>query len=217
MADPQSGRPVVAPGAWRRLRRITGVGLLVATAVVASANAYLLASTADQISTRVDATPARPFAVVLGGHINRGQPSVELAQRLTSARDLYRAGKVERIVVSGAVHGAYHEPDVMLRWLQAQGIPQEAISVDVLGTRTMATMVRAAQVFDVRSAVVCTQAYHLPRSLFLARRAGIDAVGLAADGSPYARQTLREIMARTAVLFETALLGLRAEGLSRRS
>ena len=42
-------------------------------------------------------------------------------------------------------------------------------------------MVRAREVFDLKEATVCTQLFHLPRAVFLARRVGIDAVGLAAD------------------------------------
>jgi SanA protein len=207
------GAPGPAAAIWRRARRLL-LGLALASLVaIGGANAYLLASTASRIhQTAADVSPF-PMAIVLGGHINGGQPSTELAARLVAARDLYRGRKVERIIVSGAAHGSYNEPDVMLRWLLRHGVPRDAIALDMLGTRTMATMARAAAVFGVREAVVCTQAYHLPRALFLARKAGIDAVGLAADRSAYARQTLREIVARTAVLAEIAVLGLRAEGI----
>ncbi|HET6283145.1 MAG TPA: ElyC/SanA/YdcF family protein [Polyangia bacterium] len=202
-----------APPSWqRRLLRGVGVAVVVALGVLVAANAYLLASTAGQIHDRVEKVPPRPVAVVLGGHITRGHPSLELAQRLTAARDLYRAGKVQRILISGLERPGYSEPDAMLRWLLSQGISADVITVDALGVRTMATMVRAASVFGVRAAVICTQAYHLPRALYLARKAGIDAVAIAADSDPYARQNLREVLARAAVLFETALFGLRADG-----
>ena len=47
-------------------------------------------------------------------------------------------------------------------------------------------MERAVRLFQVREAVVCTQAFHLPRAVFLARRAGIDAVGLRTGGGLFA-------------------------------
>ena len=42
---------------------------------------------------------------------------------------------------------------------------------------------RAQRVFGVDSAIVVTQRFHLPRALFAARRAGLDATGFAADRS----------------------------------
>jgi SanA protein len=45
-------------------------------------------------------------------------------------------------------------------------------------------MERAVHVFAVERAVICTQAFHLPRAVFLARHAGIETLGLAADATP---------------------------------
>mgnify|MGYP003733978885 CR=1 FL=1 len=70
-------------------------------------------------------------------------------------------------------------------------------------------MRRAAGRFGVRDAVVCTQAFHLPRALWLARQAGIDADGLAADRRPYAnawRDRAREVVARTRAVIDVRVL-----------
>ena len=67
----------------------------------------------------------------------------------------------------------------MAAWLEARGVKPADVIVDPGGHRTAATMADAAAL-GVRSALVVTQGYHLPRSLYLARRAGIDAVGVPA-------------------------------------
>ncbi len=135
-----------------------------------------------------------------------GRPSRPLAERLEVARRLWEAGLVERLLVSGVGR----ETVAMRRWLQARAVPPERVVEDPLGARTHLTMWRARRVFGVREAVLCTQAYHLPRALWLAERCGLRAVGVAADGPPRGRapralkhrahDAVREAVARGAAL-----------------
>ena len=90
----------------------------------------------------------------------------------------------------------------MRRWLIQRGVRPSHVIDDHAGFRTLDTMARAAQVYRIDKAVVCTQSFHLPRAVFLARRAGIDAEGLAVDGfsarvaaSDAAREWLADVMA----------------------
>jgi SanA protein len=124
--------------------------------------------------------PVRDVGIVLGASVYRsGRPSPVVESRLAAALELLRAGKIRRILVSGDHRPEiYDEADAMARWLLRAGVTPDHLALDRAGARTWDSMVRAAQVFDVKSAVVCTQAFHLPRATFLARRAGIDAVGL---------------------------------------
>jgi SanA protein len=61
-------------------------------------------------------------------------------------------------------------------------------------------MVRAKKIFEVRSAVVVTQSFHMPRALFLAHEAGLPATGLTADlrgyGAQGTKSWAREILSR---------------------
>jgi SanA protein len=70
--------------------------------------------------------------------------------------------------------------------------------MDHAGFRTLDTMQRAARIFEVRDAVVCTQKLYAPRTAFLALRAGIDTTVLVADRHVYAgalHDRTREILA----------------------
>jgi SanA protein len=137
-----------------------------------------------------------------------GYMSGMLVDRVKRAADLYRAGKVDRIIVSGDHHTwTYDEPGTMKRALLKDGIPASAIFTDHAGFDTRATMVRARKVFDVHSAIVITQGFHMGRALYLAKAAGLDAHGLTADLRGYGGQgkisDVREVLARVKAVADT--------------
>jgi SanA protein len=182
-------------------------------------NAYVLAVTRDRRLASIEAAPARPYAIVLGNRVfPGGEPCTELEDRLVAARALYAAGRVQHIIVSGSVgpDPDYDEPAGMAAWLQAHGVPSAAIVRDAGGYRTAASMADAAAL-GARSLLVVTQAYHLPRSLYLAEHAGIDAIGVPAPqhGRGLMHRFLREPMARAETVVEVALRGVRG-GAARR-
>jgi len=168
---------------WRRyVWRLLLAGVLGCVMATVGANLWIWRATRGFIHYR-DAAVRAPIAIVPGASVLRdGRPSPQLEDRLIAALALHRAGRVPRVLVSGARHGAYDEAGPMRKWLLRRGVPAAAVAEDHEGFRTLDTMRRARRVFAVSRAVVCTQAFHLPRAVFLARRAGIDAIGLIADG-----------------------------------
>ncbi len=196
---------------WPRLSRaaLLAIGILVAVVVVA--NAYVLLSTEGESTGNVVDVPHAEAAIVLGAQVKPdGQMSSMLADRVHQAAALWRAGKVDRVLVSGDHHSwAYDEPDTMRKALVRMGVPGRIIFEDHAGFGTWATMVRAHNVFEVRSAVIVTQGFHMPRALFLASEAGIEATGLTADLHPYGAQGLksdaREVLSRVKAVADVAL------------
>ena len=86
---------------------------------------------------------------------------------------------MKAILVSGQETAEAPEATVMRAWLRARDVPAADVWSDGGGTRTRETMNRAAAFYGVTDAVVCTQTVNMARSIYLARQAGIDAVGLA--------------------------------------
>lgn len=129
--------------------------------------------------------PARDFAIVPGTGDRHGRLGNRIRFRLLAGLSLYRAHKVKAILVSGigGGPGSGDEVSSARSWLLAHGVDSAHIVTDPAGFRTLDTMVRATKVFNVTSAVVCTQAQHMDRTLFLAHAAGIDVVGFRADQS----------------------------------
>jgi vancomycin permeability regulator SanA len=156
------------------------------------------------VFTRVAAVPARTYAIVLGAAVHPdGWPSDALLDRLESARRLFAAGKVRLIYVSGD-HASRDEDGVMARWLVAHGVPAAVVIRDGVGVRTRATM-EDAWAAGIRDAVVCTQRFHMARSVAWARHVGIDAVGLESEELEYAerrKDRLRELVASAVALVE---------------
>ncbi|WP_285759551.1 SanA/YdcF family protein [Nocardiopsis ansamitocini] len=158
------------------------------------------------------AVPARPVAIVLGAGVRSdGQPTLLLARRLDIAVELVRAGKVGAVLVSGDNRPCSgRETDVMTRYLVRRGVPEGAITADPAGYRTWDTCARARDSYGVRSAVIVTQSFHLPRAVALARAAGLDAVGvgdpsLAGRSRATAYGYVREFGANTKALRDAVL------------
>ncbi len=156
-------------------------GCLLTLAMVASV--YVKAKYAERIFSASQVSPA-PVALVFGAGLAHGVPSPLLAERLDTAVELYRMGKVEKILLSGDDSLRSHdETKAMLRYAQKQGLPKNAITRDFAGLSTYDSCFRARAVFGVRRAILVTQGFHLPRALFIANSLGIDADGVAADGT----------------------------------
>jgi SanA protein len=201
-----------ASAVWRALRallRLVALGLL---ALVAG-NAWVIFTARNDIVDSVAAAPARPVAIVLGNKVfSDGSVSREMAYRLHVALDLFRAGKVERLFLSGAATPTYDEPGAMAGWLERRGVPRSAMILDPKGFRTAATMADAAAQ-GLKDVLICTQWYHLPRSLYIARHAGLRATGVPADptGGVFADRLhsfVREGLARAEIVGEVALRGV---------
>jgi SanA protein len=194
---------------WPR-RALLGFGgaVLAGALLIGGANAYVLLSEKGDSSTQLARVPSAEVALVLGAYVEPdGRMSQMLADRVRGALELWRAGKVRKILVSGDhTTWAYDEPDAMRRALQADGVPGSAIFTDHDGINTWASMVRAQRVFGVRSAIVVTQGFHMPRALYLASRAGLHAHGFVTDLHGYGRQgelsSLREVLARVKAVYQ---------------
>jgi vancomycin permeability regulator SanA len=142
-------------------------------------NLWIARSTRPYAYSSAEAVPARTFAIVPGSRVIHDEPLSILRARLEAALELYRAGRVKAILVSGQETAEAPEATVMRAWLRARGVPAVDVWSDGGGTRTRETMNRAATFYGVTDAIVCTQTVNVARSIYLARRAGIDAVGLA--------------------------------------
>lgn len=198
---------------WRRVgRRWRRLGTLALAVGVGASGLGLVAgylvegAAAGRVYGDVAALPKRYAIIVLGAYVDGAAPSDALAGRLAAALRVYRGGRGRRFLVSGD-HGRsdYDEANAMRSWLLARGVPARDVFMDHAGFRTLDTMARARQVFEVTDAVVVTQAYHLPRALYLAKAMGIDAVGMAADGAVYEpspHDRLREFVARAVALVD---------------
>jgi SanA protein len=162
------------------------------------------------IYENVAAAPSKPVAMVLGAQVigNKVMSGV-FADRVETARLLYKAGKVQKILVSGDdSQPNYDEVDIAKDYLLANGVPAEAIYLDHAGLDTYDSMYRAIHIFNIQSMLIVTQDFHLPRAIYLARNLGLDVAGVSADLHKYvtidkmvARERLARVKAFLDILF----------------
>jgi SanA protein len=163
----------------------TSVGLTIVIGTSALVADRLVVRRAAPFTTSsLDRLPSLDVALVLGTapRVWQGRPNQFFERRMDAAAELYRAGKVRWLLVSGDNRSPYYdEPTAMREALLRRGIPADAIYRDYAGIRTLDSILRAASVFGQQRYVVVSQRFHTERAIFLARRHGIDAWGYEAD------------------------------------
>lgn len=150
--------------------------------------------------------PKPRVAIVFGASVySNGDLSPTLEERVETAIALYRAGKVDRILVSGDNrHPSYNEPRAMQDYLVSHAVAPRDVVVDYAGRSTYDTCLRAREIFGLERAVLVTQRFHLSRALYLANELGLDAHGVTTDASPrssFGYQRMRELGAEIKAWF----------------
>ena len=194
--------------AWPFLRSVrikrmctffTFIVLLLALAI--SATNWWVCRSARGLVSDLAHLPANDVALVLGTSPIIGRWSNPFfVGRMNAAAQLFQSGKARHLLVSGDNRRhAYDEPTAMRDALLARGVPENAITLDYAGFRTLDSIARAKAVFGVTRVTIVTDHFHLPRALFLAQTHGLDAIGFASERVPFrwAKKTLlREVASR---------------------
>lgn len=194
----------------RRLLAAACAAALLAAVCIFACSRYVTSQSAPYILQSIDELPACDAILVLGARVyDNNQPSPTLADRLDSAIALYRAGKAKKILASGDHSTAeYDEVSAMLAYLLAHDIPVEDIFLDHAGLNTYDSLYRARDIFQAESLLICTQDFHMPRAIYIARSLGISAWGVPCPDRQTYREynRLRESLARVKAVIETDVL-----------
>jgi SanA protein len=183
---------------WRILLTLSLLGLLALFLTRLMTGIYATA----RIFT-VESVPADRVAIIFGAGLRRdGTPTAILRDRVQTAVQLYKNGKIEKLLMSGDNRVVeYNEPGAMRQYALSLGVPNEAIVLDYAGRRTYDTCYRAKAIFGVESAILVTQNFHLPRALFLCNALGLEAVGVEANNLYYLKRS--RLIWNTRELFAT--------------
>jgi SanA protein len=147
------------------------------------------------------------IAIVLGAKVwDDGSLSHALLDRVTTAVELYKAGKVKKVLMSGDnPNQQYDEPTAMKAEAVRQGVPENDVVLDFAGRRTYDTCYRAKEIFEVKKAIIVTQEFHLPRSIYLCQNMDVDSIGIVANKRNYLAEnywTFREFFSVFSAWFE---------------
>lgn len=195
----------------KMLQFIFGLFALI-TIFIMGCNFWIEQQTKDRLYSDSNAIPSKTVALVLGTvrHLGNGRINRYFQYRIDAAVELYKAGKVKHILVSGDNRFKYYnEPIEMRKALVAQGVPPDIITLDYAGFRTLDSVVRAQKVFSQDDFIIVSQAFHNERALFICDFYKINAIGFNAKGVPLAedlKTPLREYLARFRAVLDLYVL-----------
>lgn len=144
-----------------------------------------------------------------------GRENQYFRYRIDAAEQLWKARKIDTIIVSGDSSTKYYnEPEKMMQALIERGVPAGRIVCDTAGLRTLWSVVRAKEIFSANRIVFISQRFQNERAIYLAQANGIDAIGFNArdvTASMGFKTRIREVGARVLMWLDVHVLGTRPD------
>lgn len=161
----------------------------------------------DLDKTAITNVPKKDVAIVFGaGILPDGEPTPYLKWRVETAVKLYKAHRVQKLLMTGDNSSTHHnEPVAMGKLAEKLGVPSKDIVLDYAGLNTYDSCYRAHAIFGVKSAIAVSQGYHLPRATMTCKGLGIDTIGVRAQHNEHdftASYLLREWLSTDKMVFQ---------------
>jgi SanA protein len=213
---------VKKPGKWmRRTGLLLLAVVLVPLAVVIYANITAVWASRGRIFSDVKQVPVTRVGLVFGttDRVN-GRENLYFRYRIEAAAKLWKAGKLETLIVSGDNRSRYYnEPEKMKQALVERGIPAERIVCDFAGLRTLDSVVRAKEIFGADPILFISQRFQNERAIYLAKANGIQSYGFNAEDvetQAGLKTKLREVGARVKMWLDVNFLNTRPKHLGEK-
>ncbi len=197
---------------WLKRVLLTGLGCLL-LGIAFIAYTYYIASWASRgkLFENVDKLPAAKVGLVFGTSDRfRGRENKYFRYRINAAVEVWNAGKVETLIVSGDNRQEdYNEPEKMKAALVLEGVPADRIVCDYAGLRTLDSVVRAKKIFGANTVLVISQKFQNERAIYLAKANGMKAYGYNAQDVQFEagfKTKVREIGARVKMWLDVNFL-----------
>ncbi len=197
------------------LKRIFFLGIILTVLSIAFvwiSNVWIVRTSNNKVFNDVSNIPSNDVGLLLGTvrYLKSGYENLYFKYRIQAATELYKAGKIKHILVSGDNHKhGYNEPEDMQQALVEAGVPIEHITLDFAGFRTLDSVVRCKEVFSQNKYTIISQPFHNQRAVFIAQAYDMDVIAFNAADVPqaYGRKTrLREIFAKVKAVLDVYVL-----------
>ena len=195
--------------------------VLAMVAVVAYANITAIWAARGRIFTEVGNVPKSKVGLVFGTSDRvAGRENLYFRYRIEAASQVWNAGKLETLIVSGDNSSRYYnEPNKMKQALIERGIPANRIVCDFAGLRTLDSVVRAKEIFGADSILFISQRFQNERAIYLAQANGLQAYGFAArdvESHDGLKIKFREVGARVKMWLDVNFLNTRPRHLGKK-
>jgi SanA protein len=187
------------------MRKLLKYGLsvvLIVVAVIFISNIYVERKAKGKTYNKTNEIPYNKVGLVLGTskYVVSGNVNLFYKFRIEATIELYKAGKIKYVIVSGDNGTQYYdEPTTFKEDLIKGGIPVENIFLDYAGVRTLDSVSRCQYIFGQESVTIISQQFHNERAITIASAKKINAIGYNAKnvgGRSGKKVKLREIFAR---------------------
>lgn len=183
---------------WKRPRLAAAIIVLALVVLLLGSNGWVATQLVRSLEWQNIPTaaelPEAEAIVVLGGSVKPAippRPWIDLSEagdRPIYAAQLYQQGKAPLIILSGGrirwKGGGPSEAIDMAELVKALGVPASAILQDPTSLNTYQNAVNVKQILDARGIhriLLVTSAMHMPRSLLIFQKQGIDAIAAPTD------------------------------------
>ena len=197
---------------WGKLLRTGIYSLVFLSVLLMLGNWWVVQSTEQSIFSEYDQLPNNPVGLVLGtsSRLSNGLPNTFFDNRMRTAADLYRLGKISHIIVSGDNRTRfYNEPMEMKKALVKLGVPDSVITLDYAGLRTLDSVIRSKEIFGQDHITIITQPFHSYRAIFISHYFNIEAVAVVVKETqqePSVKGYVREYFARAKAILDLYVL-----------
>ncbi|MEJ0055397.1 MAG: ElyC/SanA/YdcF family protein [Bacteroidota bacterium] len=197
---------------WGKVWRAGLYSLGLLSVLLLIGNWWVVESTEKKVFSSYSEVPVNKVGLVLGtsSRLSDGTPNPFFDNRMKTAADLYKIGKISHIIVSGDNRTVfYNEPIEMKRALMKLGVPNSAITLDYAGLRTLDSVIRSKEIFGQDHITIITQPFHSYRAIFISDYFNIDAVALVVrerQQEPTVKVYVREYFARAKAILDLYIL-----------
>ena len=179
--------------------------------IIVGINAWMVISTKEKIYYSIEKIPYNEVGLVLGtsNKYKGGGENNFFKERIETAAQLFKAGKVDRLIVSGSnVSKYYNEPEMMRIALIEHGVPNNNIILDGDGIRTIESILNSKNKFGLDKVTIITQEFHGYRALYISNFFNINAQVMSTKRLPLKESSnvrLREFFARVKAVVDLYL------------
>ena len=184
------------------------IATIISVTCIFICNRIINRNSEQKLYTEVSLIPNNNVGLLLGTSpkLKNGKNNLYFDYRITATEELYKAGKIKYILISGDnCKESYNEPEEMKKALMEEGIPEEVIYLDYAGFRTLDSVVRAKEIFGQNQFTIISQKFHNERAIYLAEKNGIKAIGFNAkdvDVHSGLKTQIRERFARVKMFMD---------------
>jgi SanA protein len=160
-------------------KRVLITLLIISLVSIFAANIVVVRTTKNKIFSETDKIPENNVALLLGTSKNtkNGELNQYFTNRISATIELYNAGKIKNIVISGDnSRKNYNEPQDMKNELIKRGIPESRIYLDFAGFRTYDSVIRMKEIFGQNKYTIISQEFHNQRAVYIANFLGFDVI-----------------------------------------